>query len=152
MGRSVDYLNRAEKVNYFNWPTVWVYDEDTNTDVETDELWDADEVVDDIVNTITDQFPQFNYCKRRWDSNETRIILEGYGCEIGLSEYCGLATLSIRVDETVLDYCETDEDADKEYKKTLAWIDQNWDEIGKHWDKFRKVGTFSNGENVYETK
>ena len=149
MGRSVDYLNRAERVNYFSWPTLWVYDEDTDTDVETDELWDAADVISDIQECITDKFPGFDPCSR-WDGRETHIILEGYGLEIGLSEYCGLATLSVRVDQKELDYCDTDEEADAEYQKALAWLNENWDEATKYWNRYRKIGTFSNGEGVFE--
>jgi hypothetical protein len=148
MGRSVGYLNNSERVNYFQWPTVWVYDEDTNTDVETDEFWDADEVVDDITSSIIERFPEFSVCRKRWDGNETRIILEGYGTEIGLSEYCGLATLSIRVDQSILEYMG--DDADFWNDTYVQWIADNWNEIGKYWNQYRKIGTFSNGEGVYE--
>lgn len=149
MGRSVDYLNNAERVNYFQWPTLWVYDEDTDTDVETDEYWDAEDIISDIRETITSNYPGFDPCSR-WDGRETHIILEGYGLEIGLSEYCGLATLSVRVDQSVLDYCDTEEEADAEYQKCLAWINENWDEAAKHWNQYAKIGSFSNGEGVYE--
>jgi hypothetical protein len=149
MGRSVDYLNNAERVNYFQWPTIWAYDEDTDTDVETDELWDARDVIEDIQETITSNYPGFDRCSR-WDGRETQIILEGYGLEIGLSEYCGLATLSVRVDQSVLDYCDTDEEADAEYQKALNWINENWAEATKYWNQYAKIGTFSNGEGVYE--
>jgi hypothetical protein len=149
MGRSVDYLNRSERVNYFQWPTLWVYDEDTDTDVETDDYWDAEDIISDIQETITSNYPGFDPCSR-WDGRETHIILEGYGLEIGLSEYCGLATLSVRVDQSVLDYCDTEEEADAEYQKCIAWINENWDEAAKHWNQYAKIGTFSNGEGVYE--
>jgi len=149
MGRSVDYLNRSERVNYFQWPTLWVYDEDTDTDVETDDYWDAEDIISDIQETITSNYPGFDPCSR-WDGRETHIILEGYGLEIGLSEYCGLATLSVRVDQKELDYCDTDEEADAEYNKALNWINENWDEAAKHWNQYAKIGTFSNGESVYE--
>lgn len=149
MGRSVDYLNRAEKVNYFDWPTITVYDEETDRDIETDELEEASYVIEDIQQYIISQFPDFTTCKS-WDGNETQIILEGYGLEIGLSEYCGLASLSVRVDDTFLDYCDSDEDVDEQYKNCRAWLDKNWDEATKFWNKYRKIGTFSNGEAVYE--
>ena len=149
MGRSVDYLNNAERVNYFQWPTLWVYDEDTDTDVETDDYWDAEDIISDIQETITSNYPGFDPCSR-WDGRETHIILEGYGLEIGLSEYCGLATLSVRVDQSVLDYCDTDEEADAEYQKALNWINENWAEATKYWNQYAKIGTFSNGEGVYE--
>jgi hypothetical protein len=143
MGRSVDYLNNAERVNYFQWPTLWVYDEDTDQDVETDEYWDASDVISDIQEYITDKYPGFDPCSR-WDGRETHIILEGYGTEIGLSEYCGLATLSIRVDQSVEDEAEE--------TRIRNWIHENWDQASEHWNQYRKIGTFSNGESIYETK
>ncbi len=149
MGRSVDYLSNAERVNYFQWPLIWAYDEDTDTDVETDEYWDAEDVICDIQEYITDKYPGFDKCSR-WDGRETHIILEGYGTEIGLSEYCGLATLSIRVDQSVLDYCDTDEEAEAEETRIKDWIRDNWDQASEYWNQYRKIGTFSNGEGVYE--
>jgi len=149
MGRSVDYLNRAERVNYFQWPTLWVYDEDTDQDVETDELWDAREVIEDIQCSIIERYPEFSRCKD-WDGRETQIILEGYGVQIGLSEYCGLATLSVRVNEDEIDYCEADEVIETQRECVLNWINENWDEVSKYWNQYRKIGTFSNGESVYE--
>jgi hypothetical protein len=149
MGRSVDYLNNAERVNYFQWPTLWVYDEDTDQDVETDELWDASDVISDIQECITSNFPEFDKCSR-WDGRETQIILEGYGVQIGLSEYCGLASLSVRVDQSILDYCDTDEEADAEEQKIKDWIHANWDEVSKYWNEYKRIGTFSNGEGVYQ--
>jgi hypothetical protein len=151
MGRSVNYLNNAERVNYFQWPLIWSYDEDTDQDVETDEYWDAADIISDIRETITSNYPGFDPCSR-WDGRETHIILEGYGTEIGLSEYCGLATLSIRIDQSILDYCDTDEEAEAEETKIRNWIRDNWDQASEHWNQYRKIGTFSNGESVYETK
>ena len=149
MGRSVDYLNRSERVNYFQWPTLWVYDEDTDTDVETDEYWDAADIIADIRETITSNYPGFDPCSR-WDGRETHIILEGYGTEIGLSEYCGLATLSIRVDEGPLEYSMDDQEYETDRQKALNWIRDNWDQASEYWNQYRKIGTFSNGESVYE--
>jgi hypothetical protein len=151
MGRSVDYLNNAERVNYFQWPLIWAYDEDTDQDVETDELWDAADIIADIRETITSNYPGFDPCSR-WDGRETHIILEGYGTEVGLSEYCGLATLSIRIDQSILDYCDTDEEAEAEETKIRNWIHENWDQASEYWNQYRKIGTFSNGESIYETK
>lgn len=149
MGRSVDYLNRSERVNYFDWPTLSVYDEETDRDVETDELEDASIVIEDIQEYIISIFPGFDPCSR-WDGRETHIILEGYGLEIGLSEYCGLASLSVRVDEGPLEYSEDDEAYETDRQKALNWINENWDEASKYWNKYRKIGTFSNGEGVFE--
>lgn len=149
MGRSVDYLNRSERVNYFDWPILSVYDPETDRDVETDEYEDASIVIEDIQEYIRSIFPGFDPCSR-WDGRETHIILEGYGVEIGLSEYCGLASLSVRVDEGPLEYSEDDEAYETDRQKALNWINENWDEASKYWNKYRKIGTFSNGEGVFE--
>lgn len=149
MGRSVDYLNRSERVNYFDWPILSVYDPETDRDVETDEFEDASIVIEDIQEYIRSIFPGFDPCSR-WDGRETHIILEGYGVEIGLSEYCGFASLSVRVDEGPLEYSEDDEAYETDRQKALNWINENWDEASKYWNKYRKIGTFSNGEGVFE--
>jgi len=54
------------------------------------------------------------------------------------------------VDQSILDYCDTDEEADEEEQKIKNWIAENWDEATKYWNKYRKIGTFSNGEGVFE--
>ena len=113
---------------------------------EKDELWD---VISDIQEYITDKYPGFDKCSR-WDGRETHIILEGYGTEIGLSEYCGLATLSVRVDEGPLEYSMDDQEYEADRQKALNWIRDNWDQASEYWNQYRKIGTFSNGESVYE--
>lgn len=151
MGRSVNYLNKAEKVNYFEWPTLSVYDEETDRDIETDEPEESTYVIEDIQETIKSNFPDFDNCSR-WDGRETHIILEGYGVEIGLSEYCGLASLSVRVNEDELECYDLDDNEayETDRNKVLNWINENWDEASKYWNRLKKIGTFSNGEGVYE--
>ena len=146
MGRSVNYLNRALNVSYFQWPTLWEYNEETGIDQETDELMEAYEVRQDIQESIISEYPEYEYSKK-WDNNETAIILTGYGTEIGLSEYCGVASLSIRIDENELDRFI---DYQEQYDKIEAWINENCAKISQGYNQYNKIGTFSNGENVYE--
>ena len=148
MGRSVNYLKNALQVSYFQWPTLWEYNEETGIDQETDELMDAYEVRQDIQESIISEFPEYQYSKK-WDGNETSIILTGYCTEIGLSEYFGLATLSIRIDENELAYCSEDE-YNEQYDTIEKWINENWAKISQGYNQYNKIGTFSNGENVYE--
>jgi hypothetical protein len=148
MGRSVNYLNRALLISYFEWPTLWIYNEETGIDENSDELMDGYEVRQDIQESIISEFPEYEYSKK-WDNNETAIILTGYGTEIGLSEYCGLATLSIRIDENDLAYYEEDE-YNEQYDKIEAWINENWAKISAGYNEYNKIGTFSNGESVFE--
>lgn len=148
MGRSVDYLNNAVCVNYFQWPRMWDVD-DNGKDIETEEYEDASFVIEDIRETIISEYPEFSKCSR-WDGREVHVILEGYGTEIALSEYCGLSSLSIRVDQSILEYCDTEEESEELNNSTEQWINDNWPNIGKYWNIYRKIGTFNNGEAVYE--
>jgi hypothetical protein len=150
MSRSVDYLNRALHVSYFEWPLMESYNEETEQYEKTDEYEDAYFVKENIQESIISEFPEYDYSSK-YDGRETAIILTGYGTEIGLSEYCGLATLSIRIDENDLAYYEEDE-YNEQYDKIEKWIHENWAKISQGYDQYRKVGTFSNGESVFETK
>ena len=126
---------------YFEWPKVELYDEETEEFSASDTLEDYDVVVEDIQEVIKSEFPEFDNAKR-YDGDETLIILEGYGTQIGLSEYCGLASLSIRVDS----FFEDEEDQEK----ILEWIEENWEKVSNPWNKLQKLGTFSNGEGIYQ--
>jgi hypothetical protein len=146
MGRSVNYLNRALLISYFEWPVMEIYNDETDQFEISDQYEDSDIVKENIQESIISEFPDYDYCKK-WDGSETAIILKGYGTEIGLSEYCGLATLSIRIDENELDrFIEYQE----QYDKIEAWINENWAKISQGYNQYNKIGTFSNGESVYE--
>lgn len=148
MSRSVDYLNNALKVSYFEWPLIESYNEETEQYERTDEYEESYIVKEMICESIISEFPEYEYSKK-WDGRETAIILTGYGTEIGLSEYCGLATLSIRIDENLLAYYEEDE-YNEQCDKIEAWINENWAKISQGYNQYNKIGTFSNGESVYE--
>ena len=139
MGRSVDYLSNAIKVNFFPWPVVQVENEDGYF-VDGEELEDAQFVIEEIRESIKSNFPGFRNANN-WPSREVHVILEGYGTEIGLSDYCGLSSLSIRVSD------DTDGD---HYDQVAEWVDKNWPEIGKYYNVYNRIGRFSNGEGVYE--
>ena len=134
MGRSVDYLRGAHSVSYFEWPSYECEDGEQHYE-------EAEWVIDDIRESIKSEFPEFS-SEDKWDGRETHIILSGYGAEVGLSEYCGLCTLSIRVEDDTSDEVENIE----------SWIDANWDNISLGYNMYKKVGTFSNGEAIFETK
>ena len=151
MSRSVNYLNRALKVSYFEWPRYSSYNEETEQDEISEDYEDSYIVIEDIQESIMSEFPEFDRSKK-WDSNEVSIILQGHGAEIGLSEYCGLASLSIRIDENELDYNDYDEtEYNEQYDKILSWINENWARISAGYSQFNKVATFSNGEAIFES-
>lgn len=133
MGRSVDHLSNATEIMFLPFET-----EDEFTSQE-DWNW----FKDDITERLIEIAPSLTQVTRRWNSNEVRIILENDLVEVGLSEYCGLASVSIRPNENR-----------RNTKEALAnkWISQIWPKFIKMYDKTRlnKIGTFSNGEGVYE--
>ena len=75
----------------------------------------------------------------RYTGRETKIFLRNRLVEFGISEYCGLVSVSVRVYDDGM--------------KGLAenWVDKNWSKIESVIGaNVRKVGTFSNGCGVYE--
>lgn len=140
MGRSVGYLSNAVCVNYFPWPEYDVTDE--NDEVIGQQYEDADFVIEDIQNYLINSVSGLSRADR-WDGRENHIILEGNGVEIALSEYCGLATLSVRVEES--DYSD-----DETTAEGLRWINEHWGKVSAPWNQFKRIGGFSNGESVYE--
>lgn len=128
MSRSVSYLSNANHVAYINGNYI-------------QNEYDWNNFKENITVRLQEMFKSLEEANR-WDDNETHIFLENEHAEVGISEYCGLVSVSIR---------------HKEYDG------YGYDQTGlhKHWvdvvaDKFlsigelRKVGTFSNGEGVYE--
>lgn len=141
MGRSVCYLSRAIHVTYINR-------QDDEPDETTDyyiaqENWQW--FKDGLVETIQEVCPSLDEGKR-WDGRETLIFLENDHAELGLSEYCGLVSVSIRVHEGYYT------------KENLAqhWINQVWPKIltalDKRYHTLNKVATFSNGEGIFEER
>lgn len=156
MGRSVDYLNNARHVAYIDvdYPSE-VEDEDggTREPNEFDNEWHWDWFVETLMEAIPKGIKSLNdtyYCDFIWDGNETRIIFENKHCQIGLSEYFGLASVSIRVNEGKHGY------GNDHVGLAEHWIDKVWPRIIKNLHELfgdnmlTKVGSFSNGEGVFK--
>lgn len=142
MGRSVNYLDRATKVTYIHGE-VGYQDEETNEFIEH-EFW-FDDLFENIKYGLKAIFPSLTECER-WDNRETKIFLENNLVEIGISEYCGLVSISVRPNE-------------KNWaNENLAnnWINKVWDKseikMAEFSNVLNRVGTFSNGEGVFEKK
>ena len=131
MGRSVSYLSRSQKVVYIPFEVE---------NVEESEFeWDF--FYEDLIDVLCEKYPSLNVVRNKWDGRETRIILANDLCEIGLSEFCGLVSVSIRVNE----YYEF-------YNIAENWINRiNFEKVlNERFNTLRKIGTFSNGESIYE--
>lgn len=130
MGRSVDYLSNASKVFYVPFEVE-----------EGEEGFAWDDFFDNIRYGLKAKFRSLEKCER-WDGRETRIFLENNLAEVGISEYCGLASISIRPKEGAENIGEN-------------WINKiatSFEQVIKDncGETYRKVGSFSNGEGVFE--
>lgn len=141
MGRSVNYLSHASFTTYINHEV----DEDESVDYFiARENWQW--FKEGLTELLQEICPSLDECKR-WEGNEVHIFLENNHAELGLSEYCGLVSLSIRVHESGYNT-----------KTGLAfvWINQVWPKIltalDKRYKTFNKLGSFSNGEGVYQRR
>jgi hypothetical protein len=138
MGRSVNYLDNAEVVLYFPFQY--------SDDVEMDNM-EWDDMVGNLKCEIIKRLPSYYEVKDKWGNRETRIILENSFCSIGISEYCGLVSLSVAPREN--DY--------ENYSEGLAihhakQIEKTLQEVLNYLGltSLRKIGSFSNGEGVFE--
>lgn len=143
MGRSVSYLDNAEIVLYF--PLESIENESGEYDDFLDQI-EWDNMVENLKYEIKKRLPSYDIVNK-WDNRETRIILENNLCVIGISEYCGLVSLSVAP-------CNNDYDAwhesfarrhAKQIKHTLEKV---LDYLGLK--SLNKIGTASNGEAFFE--
>lgn len=134
MGRSVSYLSRAEEVTYLS------------LEFEDDDMY-YDDFRENLFTMFSDKYPTLSDVTHKWDGNETSIIMENRFCEIGLSEYCGLWSISIRVNDS--------------YDRpgiARHWINQVWPKMldmltkcyGEH--HLARMGGMSDGTSVYTSR
>lgn len=158
MGRSVDYLSRALGVSYFtidptneNGKVIAIDENDEEYErdpTDDDWSWEFECLESNILSVLEDKYPSLSRpSKPYWDGNETKILLVNEHCEIGISEYCGLVSISIRVNEN---------DYNIHPGISETWVEKVWPNMVKLMGEntghtqLRKLGSFSNGEGVYE--
>lgn len=136
MGRSVSYLRNSLHEVYFRCSDM--------------EQWEWNDLIENLSYSLEKSFPSLSEADD-WDGNETKIFLQNSFCEIGISEYCGLASLSIRVPLDIDEYTRGNRS-----KVPLAenWINKAWPKIltivaKNTGDVYAKQGSFSNGEGVF---
>ncbi len=108
---------------------------------------DWDYYVDDFRSMMKRAFPSLNDCDE-WVGREDHALLENRHCYIGVSEYCGLVSMWV---------VPKDADWREEHVANLRdrWISQIerkfYDTANQCFGTaLRKLGSFSNGEGVYE--
>lgn len=143
MGRSVNYLDNAKLVLYFP------FENEDNKDYQIDLAWS--DLIDNLQSAIKIKLPSYDIVDNKWDNNETRIILENTFCYIGISEYCGLVSLSVA--PKCFDYGYSD----SKYKENFAehHVNKIKNTLVKVLDylgltNLRRVGVASNGESFFE--
>jgi len=139
MGRSVGYANGSVYIAY----ETFEYENGGEGDLGVTEEWNM--FLEDVIFRGEDAFKSLTQCDE-WLGAEDHALLENEFCYIGVSEYCGLVSIWL-----------TPKDAD-------CYTRGGWENVRDHWigqvgPKFnkvfgtlRKLGSFSNGEGVYERK
>ncbi len=85
----------------------------------------------------------------RWLGREDHVILENELAMIGVSEYCGLVAIWLKSKHEDLDGSYYAEEASRAplAEKWAELISGNFD---KMFSQYNKIGTFSNGESVFQ--
>lgn len=134
MSRSVMTADYAEHVFY----DFLEYDDADDYDY-------ADMVWQDYVEYITDKLERmypslYRPDRETWNNRECRVILENEHTEVTLSEYCEAVAI-----------CLAPRLRDREDSPLgVRWRAQVAPRIDAELSRLRRIGTFSNGEGVYE--
>lgn len=139
MGRSVDYANNAEFVLFMPFE----YED------EFDAQWEWENFKEDLEYFLPSLFPSLEKCDK-WEGNECHGFLENAFGRFYLSEYCGLVSLSFALRESAYG---NDWYGDPDISGLgAAWAEKAEAKLRKAYGSalYNKVGTFSNGEAVYE--
>jgi|SaaInl8_150m_RNA_FD_contig_21_2737522_length_1346_multi_31_in_0_out_0_4 hypothetical protein len=169
MGRSVNYLSGATHVSYMDTSEYgmrskascevcdeYYMEEEANEccgktlsyRIEYDEFsgrYDFDYLIEDFQSKMMDRFKSLEICEEH-DGRETSIVLENSLVELGISEYCGLTSFSVRPKDSLYEYTPDLTGLAKRNAEHIGkWMSENIGDI-------QKIGSFSNGEGVYERK
>jgi hypothetical protein len=160
MGRSVSTISDATVVAYREfgpdesyyrqgWDEYaeagWV---DPETDSFEDWMWDqwndgdAANEWDGILSWVRDYLAELWPSLREaegWVGNEVHVIAENSHTVVGISEYCGLISISLAPR-----YDRDDNALGEQWRKSIS------DKFLTSFGEYRKVGTASNGESFYE--
>lgn len=133
MGRSVScasgaFVRAYEHVEYTEDP---------------DDSWLWNDYINDVIARAKKAFPSLRGCER-WVGREDHAVLENTFAYFGLSEYCGLVCIWMVLKDHG-DYV-------RELRCAEHWAEQVKAKFEKTFGTLRKVGTFSNGEAVFEKK
>ena len=131
MGRSVSYADNSEIVEYIDVG-----------EIEDQFIWDL--YVDDLVESLKDSFPSLEE-DDQWLSREDHVIASNALVYVGLSEYCGLASLWVTPRACHDEIYDNDTTG-----LAINWCNKISDKFHKQFGEYNRVGSFSDGTSVYE--
>jgi hypothetical protein len=152
VGRSVMVHPRARVVAYADWSVSYddyvaswdSFDGDSGPMSRDEFDRDYDQYAEEwvymleyFVERVTETWPSFSRVER-WPHDEVRVVLQNGLAEMAVSEYCGLTSLSIAPVENVSEGLANN------------FIDSISDKFLSMFSNYYRIGTFSNGESVYE--
>jgi len=135
MSRSVSTPNGAVAIAYRD--VTYMTDEDSQ--------WEWDMFQEDIIQQLQNAFPSLDEADS-WIGREDHVVLENSHCQVTISEYCGLAAISLVPIERDCFYAEDFGSQNLSYH----WCQQIAKKFNELLGELRHVATFSNGEAVFE--
>ena len=131
MGRSVSYPSGSEVVIYSHFD----YSDDEYVD-----QYRFDDCVNELSHLLIKQFPSL-YESEEYIGREDRVFVENDLVYIGLSEYCGIISVWVKPKDQYYDFgCRFAHQIENKLKQIVN------DVFGI---RLTKIGTFSNGESIY---
>lgn len=146
MSRSVSVPSGAAEVFYF---PARVYEEEDSFLAHIE----FEEMVEDIKNILISRLPAMEDVEDdAWIGDECRVIMDNDLIVVSLSEYSGLCCLAFvpkaEIDESVWEPIRTKEFARAWSARVRESVQDALSTIGCQ--PLRRIGTFSNGEAVFE--
>lgn len=111
--------------------------------------FEYEDLKDWIRSTSQDKWKSFEECET-WLGREDLAVLENNFSYIGLTTYCGLVAIWLVSKAEELDSCSYYSDCQKMANLADHWCGQIAPKFERLFSELKKVGTFSNGESVFE--
>lgn len=133
MGRSVSIVRNSYGVAYYDL-SDWHEDDYDN--------WDDFKLM--LIEQLQAKYPSLEVVEDSWDSNEVKLLVQNSQVYICISEYCGLASLSIA---PLRNFNTAGEEnlAIAATERMAVWLMNNMGEL-------TRVGGMSDGTSVFEKK
>jgi len=117
-------------------PESWPY-------CEAQEQYDWEDWLGYLQEKVENLFPSMEPCYN-WLGDEDFSIMENAHAYIGVSEYCGLASIWL--------VCKGDVQDVDNYGLSMAWCNQITPKFEKSFGDLVKLGSMSNGAGVYKKR